>query len=464
MNAWDISFSMRDAMLDFAFISTLLIVGFLGRRYLSVFQRYLIPSPLIAGFLGLLLGPELIDLLQFETNRMGIYTYHLLAFAFIALGLQGTGEKGSRGALHVGFLFITSYLVQIIAGVGVALIVVATLMPDLTPAIGMLLPLGFGMGPGIAFAVGNSWEVYGFEGGGAVGLTISAIGFLVAYLSGIAMVNKGVREGKSRLVGREIHLDKAMLQGVLADDSLPEAGRLRLHGGTIEPMSFQLGLVGLLYLITYLVTSGLASIMAAGGLVKEIETLWSFHFLIAFLLAVLVRKVMEQLQGHHLIDTGLSHRLVGLFTDYLIAAAIMGISLSIAWKYAVPVGIMCALGALVTFLAIRYLVPRVFDDHPFERLLGVYGEMTGTISSGLALVRVTDPELTTPVARDLGLGSGMALLFGFPLLAIINMPYTQFEGAMTGYWVVLGICAAYLVLIFIIWKRFGLNFHKKEIV
>jgi ESS family glutamate:Na+ symporter len=123
---------------------------------------------------------------------------------------------------------------------------------------------------------------------------------------------------------------------------------------------------------------------------------------------------------------------------------------------------MCLLGAIVTERAIRYVTPRVFTDHPFERYVGVYGEMTGTIASGLALVRVTDPELATPVAQDLGLGSGMALLFGFPLLVVINLPYARFDGQLYGYWIVMGICLVYLALIVVIWKRFGLNFNKPD--
>jgi ESS family glutamate:Na+ symporter len=326
----------------------------------------------------------------------------------------------------------------------------------------MLLPLGFGMGPGIAFSIGQSWEAYGFEDGGSIGLTIAAIGFLVAYFSGMAIVNRGIRQGKSRLVGKEIHLDDALRKGIFRKEPFPEAGRLRLHGGVIEPMSFQLGLIGLLYLITYLAATGLEQLMRMGGLERDIQTLWSFHFLIGFLLAVAARKIMERIGGDHLVDAGLSHRLVGLFTDYLIATAIMGISLSVAWTYAVPISIMCLLGAIVTERAIRYVTPRVFTDHPFERYVGVYGEMTGTIASGLALVRVTDPELATPVAQDLGLGSGMALLFGFPLLVVINLPYARFDGQLYGYWIVMGICLVYLALIVVIWKRFGLNFNKPD--
>ena len=462
MNVWDLDIRIGDVVVDFAWVSTLLIVGFLLRRFVPFFQRFLIPSALIAGFLGLLLGPELLSLFPIDTLRMGVYLYHLLALAFIGIGLMGTGKKRSSGALHFGFMFILSYLIQILVGLLVALLIMYTVNPDIVPAIGMLLPLGYGMGPGIAFSMGQSWEAYGFVGGGSIGLSIAAIGFLVAYFSGMVIVNRGIRAGRSRLIQGEEHISTEIRTGVLETADLPEAGKLRFHGSSIEPLSFQFGLIGLIYLGTILVTYGGEVLMRWGGIEKQIATLWSFHFIVANLLALLTRWILDRLGASSWIDAGLTNRLTGLFTDYLITAAIMAISLSIAWTYIVPLLVMCGVAAILTGLALRYTSYRVFDDYPFERFIGVYGEMTGTISSGLALVRVTDPQFKTPVAQDLGLGSGVALLFGFPLLVVINIPFSFFNGEIQGYWVVIGICALYMGLILLFWKRMGLRLNQTE--
>lgn len=461
MNVWDLDIRIGDLALDFSWLGALLIAGFLCRRFIPFFQRYLIPAALIAGFLGLTLGPELLNLVAIDTLRMGVYLYHLLALTFIGIGLAGTDGQGSRGALHVGFMFILSYLVQVLIGLGVTLLLMYLLNPDLVPAIGMLLPLGFGMGPGIAYSIGQSWEAYGFNEGASIGLTIAAIGFLVAYFSGMVIVNRGIRAGRSRLVSQTHALRTDVRTGVLDEEPLPPAGLIRFHSGAIESLSFHLGLIGLVYLATYVVTAGIEWVMRSTGIEKEIATLWSFHFIIANLLALATRKLMNRFDIGAWIDPGLTHRLTGLFTDYLITAAIVAISLSITWTYILPVLIMCALGALVTGLTLHLVAPRVFEDYPFERFVGVYGEMTGTISSGLALVRVTDPEFKTPIAQDLGLGSGVALMFGFPLLLVINMPFYLFDGQLHGYWIVMGICILYLTIILVLWKRLGFRWHEK---
>jgi glutamate:Na+ symporter, ESS family len=462
MNLWDFPITIGQAMLDIALVSALLLFGLMCRRYVPFFQRFLIPSSLIAGFAGLILGPEMLGILRFDVDRMGAYLYHLLALTFIGIGLQGSHEKGSRGATHVGFIFIFCYLIQIIVGLGISFALAYTFMPILIPAVGMLLPLGFGMGPGIAYSIGQSWEAYGFVGGGDVGLSLAAMGFLVAYFVGVALVNRGVRAGASKLVaGGTSGMDEALRTGILRQEPLPIAGRLAYHGGTIEPLTVHFALIGGVYLLTYGITAGLGALMVIAGLEKETAMLWGFHFIIANLLALFVRRLLGREHRFIPIDAGLLHRLTGWMTDYMIALAVIAISMGAARTYSIPIILMTLVGTPATYYIIRWAVRRAFDDHPFERLVGIFGEMTGTISSGLALIRVTDPDFRTNVAQDLGLGSGMALVLGFPLLVLINLPFTLFDGEMIGYWFVFGVCAVYLALMVFIWKQFVLKKHHK---
>ena len=49
----------------------------------------------------------------------------------------------------------------------------------------MLLPMGFGQGSGQAYVWGKNFTELGFENGVSYGLSIAAIGFIVACLGGI---------------------------------------------------------------------------------------------------------------------------------------------------------------------------------------------------------------------------------------------------------------------------------------
>ena len=457
MQAWTLELSVADLFIDFTVISVLLLMATVMRRYVTFFQRFLIPNSLIAGFLGLFLGAQVLDWIPLDADRMGAWVYHLLALTFICVGLYRTSSEHSQGAINLGFMQVAVMLIQGIVGLSIALLTIITFVPDLNPATGILLPLGYAMGPGIAYSVGQSWVSFGFEGGGSVGLTMAAVGFLVAYFFGMILVNRAIGED-----GTRAEIPEYVRTGMRGSGDTIEGARLTFSGAAVEPLSVHLALVGGIYLLTWLVTLGLAELMERGGLQKELPILWSFHFIVANLLAILIRKVFLKGERGAWIDDGMVHRVTGTFADYLIAASIMGISLAFAWRMVLPMLLICALGAWLTFLFVRWACWKLFDRHRFERFIGMFAQMTGTIASGLALLRVTDPEDRSPVAQELVLSSGMAMGFGFPLLILINMPFTMFDGSLYGFSFLLALMAGYLVLLLSAWAWYWRRSSRAE--
>ncbi len=459
---WDLTANLKDVVLDMAWLSLLLIVGAGLRRYVPFFQRFMVPNNVIAGFVGLIVGPQLLGLANISPERLGMYVYHLLALTFIAFGLRQPKESWGSGPLSMGFAFITTYLVQGAVGLLIALLLINTFMPDLFAGIGLLVPLGFGMGPGLAYSIGHSWEKFGFEGGGVVGLTLAAIGFLIAYFVGIPLIQRGIRNRETTLVKGIEEIDEAVRRGVLKEPPpYRSAGRLTIASEAMEPMAFQMGLIGALYLATYAFTYGVTWLMR-DTVLERIDfphIIWSFHFVWAALITLAARKLIDKAGRGYLIDPGLMTRSAGLFMDYLVAASIAAISFTILWAYRWPLLLMSLLAGLATYAFHRWLMWRAFDDYHFERFIGIFGDLTGTINSGLVLVRVTDPHFETPVAEDLVYGSGVALLVGAPLLFVLTLPMTVFKNIfaneLTGYWLTLGLLVAYFVLMMAIWRLTG---------
>lgn len=452
MSVWELSFTARQFVLDFAVISVLLVLGTLCRRYVGFFQRYLIPSNLIAGFLGLMLGPELLEWIAFSPERMGVYVYHLLALTFIGVGLRPTGAK-TTGAIHIGVIKVLTFLLQALIGLIVALLFLWLISPDLEPAVGMLLPLGFGMGPGIAYSIGQSWGAHGFSEAANIGLTLAAIGFLVAYFTGIGVVNRGIRTGRTAVLTGNDRSD-SVRTGLVRSEPREVGARLTFFSGAIDTLTFHMALVGAIYLLTYGLLIGLAEVLVWAGQIQEVPTLWSLNFIVANLIALAVRKGMDARKISYVIDDGTINRITGLLADLLVTAAIMAISLSITWRYIGPIAVMSLLGAIATYFAIKQGMRRAFTHYRFERTVGLYAEQTGTISSGLAMIRVTDPEFRTQVAQDQVLGSGVALALGFPLLLLINMPLVRYGGTMEGYATVIVLLVCYLAILLLFWYFF----------
>lgn len=465
MNPWDMQVNLREVMLDILYLSSFILVGTILRRYIKFFQRFLIPNNLIAGAIGLLVASQGLGLIDLPSERLGVYVYHLLALTFITLGLRQEKKHWGKGPLSKAFASLSSYIAQASIGLLVAFVLIYTIKPDLFAGIGLLVPLGFGMGPGLAYAMGNSWEHWGFEGGGLVGLTFAAIGYLYAFFAGMAIIHWGIRTGQSKMIKSVDHITYDMRIGINKKTDHPVAGHLPMSSEAIESMAFQFGLIGFVYLLTYGFCYVFTAFLADVGAQDFVATVWSFHFVFGLLIALLVRKAFDLTKTSYVIDGGLMTRWMGVFLDYLVVGAVAAISITVVGKYWQSLLFMSLLAGPATFGLLYYFCYRAFDDYHFERFVELFGEMTGTINSALVLLRVTDPEFKTPVAEDAVYGSGITLFLGIPLLIVLNVPTAFFKNAIEGYWLTLGILLVYWLLVIIIWRAIGfLQFKKVPIV
>ena len=473
MSPWDLDVNLRFVVLDFLYLSAFLMIGTVLRRYVKFFQKYLIPNNLIAGFIALLIGSQGFGIINLHSDRLILYVYHLLALTFIALGLRQSKTNWGKGPVSKSIASLTSYIIQGSIGLIVALILVYTIAPDLFIGIGLLIPLGFGMGPGLAAVLGGGWDAtlvkLGYEAPGAaqIGLTFATIGYLYAFFGGMALIQWGIRTGKSKLITNLDSITNDMRRGVYKDGKPPIAGKLPLTTEAIEPLAFQLSLIGLVYLATWLIVNWLTGVMTAGNnqLLEQLaNTVWSFHFVVGLLLSLVVRKILDMTGRGYVIDKGLMNRGMGVFLDFLIMGAVAAISLKIVLQNWEAILIMSLLAGPATGFMLYWVTRRAFDDFHFERFIELFGEMTGTINSALVLLRVTDPEFETPVAEDAAYGGGISLFLGLPLLFALNIPIAIYENAIEGYWVTLGILIGYGILLWIVWRAIGfIKFGKPKI-
>jgi glutamate:Na+ symporter, ESS family len=451
---WTMDVTVGEFFMDFAFLGVLLFTAAIARRRISVFQKYLIPSNLIAGILGLLVALTPYASTFLSTSRLGAYVYHLLALLFISFGLRSVRSDTGLTSFKFGLIFIVIYLIQALIGLSLAILLIYTIMPDLFAGIGLLLPLSFGMNPGIAFSIGSSWEAYGFTDGGTVGLAFAAIGFLVAYTGGMIMLKRGVMSGRSSyLTADMLHASDTELP----DNSEEQAGRITTFSGNIESLSLHWALIGVTYTLTWFILMGLSRSMNSVGLSHEIPTLWSFHFIFAAIAALFVRKVIDGVRLSDWIDDTTMTRTGNLFMDYMVVASIAAITVAVLKAYLIPLILLGSTAAFITWWVIAKATKDLFDGDHLERNLSIFGNLTGTMQSALVLLRVADPNHKSSVSQELVYGSGIALVLGFPLLLIINAPVLYFDNQLSGYWIVGLVLFVYLALLLLIW-----NYLKKK--
>ena len=229
-----------------------------------------------------------------------------------------------------------------------------------------------------------------------IGLTFATIGFLFAFFVGVPLANWGIRKGMTEHAPKSIPKD--LLVGIVPRGApLEPAGRLTMHSGNVDTLAFQFALVGLVYLLTYSLVYGIASMLRP----ELAATLWGFFFFIGLLVSILVRTVIIRIGYGHIVDPGVQRRITGWSVDFLIVATVMAVQPAIVWQYALPIGTISLLCGVLTTLGIVYLGNRLWALN-IERMVGIYGICTGTASSGLLLVRVVDPEFRTSAAMELG--------------------------------------------------------------
>ena len=437
------------AIISFGTLATILLVSNLLLRKITFLRKLLIPTSVLAGFIAL--GLKMAGLLDFiSQDFLDMVTYHGIAIGFIAMSLRVPNDseefRRSGTSFRSGAIIIGGYVIQALTGLAVSML----LMKDIFPAAGILLPMGYGQGPGQANNVGTTYEAAGFRGGQAFGLSIAAAGYLCACTVGIIIVFI------LRARGRIQKASSDFVSGLASVDTFQDQKEIPISQ-SIDRFTIQAALVLAIYLLTYLVTWGVTSALSAyaPGLANTLNSLlWGFNFIIGSALALAVRAIFKGCRKIGIMkrqypNNYLLSRLSGAAFDIMIICGIAAIDindLAGLWK---PFIVMAVAGCIVTAIYLAICCKKVYKGYSIEGFLGMFGMQTGTISSGIVLLREADPEFTTPAANQLVTGSSFAILLGAPMMLLVGMAYQPGKLPLT--LILLGVY--FLVMMLIVFSR-----------
>ena len=437
--------TLWNMIVQLGLIAGALLLANLLRQKLAFVRKSLMPVAVLAGFLLLIL--KYTGLVHPDGELLEMLVYHGIALGFIAMSLRVPAEKAKKNGdltgLKSGAVIVSTYLVQGVAGLVITLLLSYSLCPGLFRAAGLLLPMGYGQGPGQANNVGSSYEALGFAGGRSFGLAIAAAGYLVACVVGVVILNVLARRGKLGTARRDAEARPSL-------DYFQDLNEIPVSD-SIDKLSVQIAMVLLVYLATYLLTRGLTGGIAAlsAGLAGTVNTLlWGFNFILGSAVAMLLRVLLEagkkrgwierQYQNNYLLN-----RISGFFFDIMIVAGIASINLEDIRGLWLPFILLAAAGGVVTWLHLCFVCRKVYPGYYYEGLISMFGMLTGTISSGVLLLREIDPNLDTPAANNLVVGSSFGIVLGAPVLILVGLaPKSELLC-----WVTLGLAAAYMALL-----------------
>lgn len=434
-------------------IAGLIIVSNILRKKVDFIRRGLVPTAVIAGFILMFLRN--FGVLNMDVAFLEQLTYHGIAIGFIAMSLRVARPESKAGryiGAKSGALIVSTYLVQGIVGLVITIGLAYTVMPAMFKAAGILLPMGYGQGPGQANNVGSSYEALGFVGGRSFGLAIAAAGYICACVVGVIYLNYIVRK---KLVTRG---NPDEIRGSVNIDTFQDENELPISE-SVDKFSIQAALVIFVYLLTYLLTLGITKgleAVAPGFAATVNSLLWGFNFILGSMVAMATRAGLSFAYKKNILhqqyqNTYLLSRLSGLAFDVMIVAGIGSIEAEQLTGLWVPFILLAIAGGIVTFYFIKHIAAMIYPDYYYEGIVSMYGMLCGTISSGVLLLREIDPELRTPAANNLITGSSYGIIFGAPMLILINLAVAS----TTMLFVTFGILAVYLVLLYLFIKNFN---------
>lgn len=419
-------------LLQFCIIGIAILLGNIIRRKVKFMAKSLIPSALIGGLVILIL-----KIFPFAHNLIDKYfmelvTYHTLALGFICMALRSVENKGKSTTgkiIESGALTAGTYIIQGIVGVSITIVLYLLFMKcgighEIFFASGMLLPMGYGQGPGQALNIGTIYQTAALENflidfkSIDFGLSIAAIGFIVGSVIGVLFMNRLRKQGKLSIVAT--HQEE-----VYSLDDYEQRNEIP-HSESVDKLTIVFSIVLLTYFFVYLLMKLLCGIDMGNFGENTIKPLiYGFNFLWGIMFATLVKLVINWLRKHNFmrrnyLNNFLLNRLSGFLFDVMIVAGTAAIDFENLKQFIVPLVIVCTLGVIATFYYVLAVSKHIYKGYEYQGFLAMFGMLTGTASNGMILLREVDPKYETPAANNLAFQTIPALAMGFPILLLVG--------------------------------------------
>ena len=411
---------------DFFIMSALLLAAKIIRVKVRLFQRLYIPAALIAGVLGLVLGPNGLGLLPFSAG-MADYSGVLFAVFFGSMFIGRKKKASFRSMLNsVGETFLVNGAAEMLQ-YGFFMLLGAAVLPHIFSGIhtgfGLMLPAGFIGGHGTAAAMGAAFAENGWPDAATLGQTFASIGLLCGIIGGVILINIFVRKGETQAIKNIHEMPKEMQIGLISKDNRRVVGEETTSTMSIDTLAWHLSLV--------LAAVGGAYVLNA-GLKKLIPSVSFPVYGLALVCSMLIQESLKVCKMDDYVDEDTVTHVGNSVTDYLVGFGMASINVNIVLLYWVPIVVLCILGIIFVLLFLLFVSRNYFSSFWFERGIYIYGMSTGIMATGAILLRIVDPEFQTGVIEDFGFAWIFLSVGDMILVSLCPMFITSGIGTVAG--------------------------------
>ena len=440
------SATLNDLLFYVVVMGLILVLATFIRVRSKLLKKYFIPASLLAGFIGLILGPYGIKVLPEQMlSTWGALAGILISvvFAPMLIGLKRDSNQGGRTKLvarHLMFSYTGSLLQLSIPLIFASLILIPFF--GVNEMFASIIEVGWAGGHGTAAGMIEVYEGLNWSDGASLGVTSATIGIVFGIISGIIMINHGAKKGYLSQIksSDSIVLDDSS-DIIPKEEQKPNAVNT-INPDMVESFAFHIGIISIAILIGWFMQKLIVQFVPGVPL-----------FPLAMIGGFLINLVLSRTKYMDMIDVNTMNRIQGTALDFLIVGAVASIKVPIVIEFAVPLLLISALTAIMMIWYFYYLGRRFFPEDWFEHAIVHYGAYTGVTAIGLMLLRVADPQMKT----DASLGFALRAPFYSPFLggglitALIPVLMLNSSSLIVGL-----ACLSILIVLLVICKVTGL--------
>lgn len=387
-------------LMDFCLMSGLMFFAQILRGKVKILQDTYLPSSVIAGALGLLLGPQFLNVLPFS-GSCDQYPYLLVCILFAGLFIGKNEKMNFRFIVNrVGDTFCINMASEIL-GFATALffggIVLKLFFSDsVFSEIALLQPAGFTGGHGYAAAIGGTLNhLLGRNDCVYIGQTFATIGLLVGIFGGLFAINVATRKKATSFISTVDKLSESARTGKLSKKEQEIMGKETIHRMTMDPLAFHVVLVLIATGIGYEVYEFYKVVPALANIEVPMMCL-------TMLAGVVLQLVVKKIGYADQVDKRIIDRIGSSVTDYLVGFGIATIKVSVVLEFWQAIVILSIIGTLFAFFVVFFIGRKLFHNYWFERSIFIFGYITGVVAIGVTLLRIVDPDMKSGALDDFG--------------------------------------------------------------
>lgn len=160
--------------------------------------------------------------------------------------------------------------------------------------------------------------------------------------------------------------------------------------------------------------------------------------------ALIIYPIFCKLKIDKYVDTETNATISGFCVDLVIVGAIATLDLTFIAKFAVPLLIICLVATILNLIFVFAYAYYTCKDEWFEKACFVYGQSTGVVATGLALLRALDPNGEADLYEVQGVGNGISSPFIYIIFAMIPSMALNYSGSEV--WLGLGLFVLFAVV------------------